>query len=77
MKHLYVLVAALMAFAPMASAQNAPEKMSIEQIEEEKAYAAGIQVAFWGRPLVDNVHTLSAALKANAVGLNYFRKFSD
>ncbi|PWK65787.1 hypothetical protein C8K44_1151, partial [Aminobacter sp. AP02] len=77
MKHAYLLVAAVLALVPMASAQNAPDKMSIEQIEEEKAYAAGIQVALWGRPLVDNVHTLSAALKANAVGLNYFRKFSD
>ncbi len=51
--------------------------MSVERIEEEKAYAAGIQVALWGRPLLDNVHTLAAALKVNAVGLNYFRKFSD
>jgi hypothetical protein len=77
MKYRYVLVAALMAVAPMASAENALDKMSVEQIEEEKAYAAGVQVALWGRPFVDNVHTLAAGLKANAVGLNYFRKFSD
>ncbi len=77
MKYLHMMVAALMAFAPMASAQNVPQKMSVEQIEEEKAYAAGIQAALWGRPFVDNAHTLAAGLKANAVGLNYFRKFSD
>ncbi len=73
----YLIVAAFLAFASMASAQNGPGKMSVEQIDEEKAYAAGIQVALWGRPLVDNVMTLSAALKAKGVGLNYFRKFSD
>jgi hypothetical protein len=79
MKLPYLFVAAALSLVPMvlARAESDPAKMSVEQIEEQKAYAAGIQVALWGRPLVDNVHTLSAALKANAVGLNYFRKFSD
>jgi len=51
--------------------------LSPDQIREEKAYAAGVEVALWGRTFVDNVNTLSAGLKVGAVGLNYFRKFSD
>ena len=51
--------------------------LSPDQVREEKAYAAGVQVALWGRPFVDKVNTLSAGLKAGAVGLNYFRKFSN
>lgn len=51
--------------------------LTAEQAREEHAYAAGVQVALWGRPFVDNVNTSSAGLKAGAVGLNYFRKFSD
>ena len=57
-------------------AQSPPAKMSADQVREEKAYAAGIQTALWGRPLVDLVQTHSAGLKAGAVGLNYFRKYS-
>src|SRR6185312_12825578 len=66
-------------FAGGGLAQTATSalKMSPEQAREEKAYAAGVQTALWGRPFVDNVNTLSAALKAGAVGLNYYRKFSD
>jgi hypothetical protein len=62
-----------------ALAQTTPTAptMSAEQTSEERAYAAGIQTALWGRPFVDNVNTLSAGLKVGAVGLNYFRKFSD
>jgi hypothetical protein len=52
-------------------------KMSADQIREERAYAAGVQTALWGRPLVDNANTLAAGLKANAVGLSYFRKFPN
>ena len=44
--------------------------LSPDQVREEKAYAAGVQVALWGRPFVDKVNTLSAGLKAGAVGLN-------
>lgn len=58
---------------PSASRPN----LSAEQVREERAYTAGVQVALWGRPLVDNAHTLSAGLKAGAVGLNYYRKFSE
>jgi hypothetical protein len=60
-----------------AQGDSAAVKMSADQAREEKAYAAGIQTVLWGRPFVDNVNTLSAGLKAGAVGLNYFRKFSD
>jgi hypothetical protein len=59
------------------SAETAAQPKTQAQVREERAYAAGIQVALWGRPLVDNVHTLAAALKAGAVGLNYFRKFPN
>ena len=70
--------AALQAFQVQSGlAQTPTVKMNSEQTREERAYAAGVQVALWGRPFVDNVHTLAAGLKANAVGLNYLRKFSD
>src|ERR1700760_1621725 len=58
-------------------AQSTAVKMSTEQVREERAYAAGVQAALWGRPFVDNVHTLFAGLKVGAVGLNYYRKFPD
>jgi hypothetical protein len=51
--------------------------MTSEQAREEYAYAIGVKTAIWGRPFVDNVHTLAAALNAGAVGLNYLRKFPD
>lgn len=59
-------------FSYPAQAQTTPE-----QVQEEQAYVAGVQTAIWGRPFVDNVHTLGAGLMANAVGLNYFRKFTN
>ena len=65
------------AFAAPCLAQSGNDKMSPQQIEEEQAYVTGVQVALWGRPLVDNLQTLSAGLKEHAVGMNYFRKFSD
>jgi hypothetical protein len=58
-------------------AQSTAVKMSTEQVREERAYAAGVQTAIWGRPFVDNVHTLFAGLKVGAVGLNYYRKFPN
>ena len=60
-----------------ALAQTPPNKMPADQAREEHAYAIGVQTAIWGRPFVDNVHTLYAGLKAGAVGLNYFRKFPN
>ena len=60
-----------------ALAQTPPNKMPADQAREEHAYAIGVQTAIWGRPFVDNVHTLYAGLKAGAVGLNYLRKFPD
>src|ERR1700748_621658 len=63
--------------ATSALAQPAPAKMSSDQAREEHAYAIGVQTAIWGRPFVDNVHTLFAGLKAGAVGLNYLRKFPN
>jgi hypothetical protein len=64
---------------PTTNAQSTavPAKMSPDQVREERAYAAGVQTALWGRPFVDNIHTLAAGLKVGAVGLNYYRKFSD
>lgn len=56
---------------------SAQPKISPEQTREERAYAAGVQVALWGRPFVDNVNTLAGGMKAGAVGLNYFRKFPN
>jgi hypothetical protein len=67
----------MMALTGATYAQTTPPKMSAEEVREERAYAAGIQTVLWGRPFVDNVNTLAAGLKAGAVGLNYFRKFSD
>lgn len=64
-------------FIAPALAQTSASKLSSDQAREEHAYAVGVQTAIWGRPFVDNVHTLYAALKAGAVGLNYYRKFSD
>ena len=51
--------------------------MTPEQVQEELAYAAGVQVALWGRTLVDYVHTLAAGLKAKGIGLNYLQKFPN
>jgi hypothetical protein len=51
--------------------------MSPNQVREERAYAAGVQTALWGRPFVDNINTLATSLKVGAAGLNYYRKFSE
>jgi hypothetical protein len=67
----------LMALTLSGAAKSEPPKMSPEQVREERAYAAGVQTAIWGRPFVDNVHTLFAGLKVGAVGLNYYRKFPN
>ena len=71
----------VMLITAAASAQSpsklAAVKMSTEQVREERAYAAGVQTAIWGRPFVDNVRTLFAGLKVGAVGLNYYRKFPN
>jgi len=75
MKTFVTAALALLATVHAGLAQT-PAKMSPEQAREERAYAIGVQVALWGRPFVDEVNTLSAGLKAGAVGLNYFRKFS-
>jgi hypothetical protein len=60
-----------------ALAQTSLNKMSADQAREEHAHAIGVQTAIWGRPFVDNVHTLYAGLKAGAVGLSYYRKFPN
>jgi hypothetical protein len=60
-----------------AQTPGSAPKLSPEQVREEKAYVAGVLAAIWGQPLVDNAHTLGAALKVGAVGLNYYRKFPD
>jgi len=73
----FALGTAIAAFSAHASAQTAPMQMTAEQIQEEQAYAAGVQVALWGRPLVDYVHTSAAGLKAKGIGLNYLRKFPN
>ena len=64
---------------PPANAQSTivAAKMSADQVREERAYAAGVQTALWGEPFVDNLHTLAGGLKVGAVGLNYFRRFSN
>jgi hypothetical protein len=54
----------------MALARNPPEKMPVEWMEEKRACGDEIQVALGTRPFVDNVYTLAAALKMNAIGLN-------
>jgi hypothetical protein len=72
-----LIVTATAAQAQVAQVASPPANMSSEQAREEYAYAVGVQTAIWGRPFVDNVHTLYAALKASAVGLNYFRKFPN
>lgn len=71
-----LLIIAVVLSAPVL-AQTAPAQMTPEQVQEEQAYAAGVQAALWGRPLVDYVNTFSAALKADGIGINYFRKFPD
>ena len=71
-----LLIIAVVLCAPVL-AKTVPAQMTPEQVQEEQAYAAGVQVALWGRPLVDYVNTFSAALKANGIGINYFRKFPD
>lgn len=72
-----IVPAVLAALTLAANAQSAPSKMPPERVREERAYAAGVQTAIWGRPFVDNVHTLFAGLKVGAVGLNYYRKFPN
>lgn len=64
-----IVPAVLAALTLAANAQSAPSKMPPERVREERAYAAGVQAAIWGRPFVDNVHTLFAGLKVGAVGL--------
>jgi hypothetical protein len=79
-KSVFLLFATWLALqCPTANAQSAvvAAKMSPDQVREERAYAAGVQTALWGRPFVDNLHTLAAGLKVGAVGLNYYRKFSN
>lgn len=51
--------------------------MSSEQAREERAYATGIQAARWGLPLIFCLKTPYAGAKAAAVGVNYYRKFSE
>ena len=60
-----------------AKAAKSPGTMSAEQAREERAYATGIQAALWGRPLVLYLKTLHAGLTAGAVGMNYYRKYSE
>jgi hypothetical protein len=74
---LCVLTLVFIASSAVAQTPAPATKMTPEQIREERAYAAGIQAVLWGRPFIDNVNTLFAGLKAGAVGLNYYRKFSD
>ncbi|MBR0793179.1 DUF1254 domain-containing protein [Bradyrhizobium manausense] len=76
-KTIIAIVLATSFLVPGALAQTGPSQLSAEQAREEKAYAAGVQVALWGRPFVDSANTLGAGLKAGAVGLNYFRKFPN
>jgi hypothetical protein len=57
-----VLLFSCLLTAP-ALAQTPSSKMSSDQAREEHAYAAGVQTAIWGQPLVDNVHTLYAGFK--------------
>jgi len=65
------------AFAVIIPGLAAAQSLTSDQVREEKAYAAGVQVALWGRPFVDNINTLTAGLKVGAIGLNYFRKFPN
>lgn len=58
---------------PATSTNN----ISPEQAREERAYAIGIQAALWGRPFALNMQTLYAGTKSGAVGVNYYRKFSE
>ncbi len=60
-----------------AESATVSANMSADQLREERAYAAGVQTALWGEPFVDNVRTLAGGLKAGAVGLNYYRKYSN
>jgi len=69
MRRSVLAILALVIGATSVLAQTAPTKMSSDQAREEHAYAIGVRTAIWGRPFVDNVHTLYAGLKAGAVGL--------
>ena len=55
-----LIVTATAAQAQVAQVASPPANMSSEQAREEYAYAVGVQTAIWGRPFVDNVHTLYA-----------------
>src|ERR1700722_8169091 len=50
---------------------------SLDQAREEAAYTLGVQAYLWGVPFVEYGKTAIAGLKAGAVGLNTFRKFSS
>lgn len=74
-----LLLVTVLCGGPVALAQTTTPiaKISPEQAREERAYAIGIQAALWGRPFQLNLQTLYAGAKAGAVGVNYYRKFSD
>ena len=53
------------------------EKMTSEQIKEERAYATGIQALLWGRPLIEYNRTIYAGAKAGAAFTNYLRRYDN
>jgi hypothetical protein len=47
----FAAIAGVPALATLSvHAQSTTVKMSSEQVREERAYAAGVQTAIWGRP---------------------------
>jgi hypothetical protein len=69
------LFAVMALFFWVLSAQA--QTMGPEQVREERAYAAGVQTALWGRPLLNYTYSNGDALKVGGAYLSYFRKFSD
>jgi len=66
-----------MATKAKTALEKTSDKLTSQQIREERAYATGIQALLWGRPLILCLKTLYAGAKVGAVGINYYRKFPE
>lgn len=77
MKTSTLAILLILVLATSVPAQTTPTKLTPEQAREEWAYSTGIQALLWGRPLAENLKTMSAGFKVHATNVNYYRKYSE
>lgn len=61
----------------LSAGLHSANKMSAAEAREENAYALGVQAYLWGVPFVEYAHTLTGGLKAGALEVNAFRKYTS